>query len=198
MVKTIYFLRHGTVGMDGRFIGSSNLPLTEQGIKQVKQARLVLSTTPFSRVYVSPLLRCTQSLKEVDIAAESEILNELSEINFGDWEGQDYNALLNNFPNQLESWQQQPDTFCFPGGDSIADFHHRMARLADALNSEDFENMLIITHGGVIRHLICRFLKLPFTSYLLFDVKPGSIAKVKLFSQGGILCGLNMGKCDHG
>ncbi len=198
MAKTIYLLRHGTVGMDGRFIGSSDLPLTEQGIVQVKQSRLFLSSIPFDKVCVSPLLRCLQSLKHLDIPIESEILSELREINFGDWEQRDYADLFNNFPEQVENWQNDPDSFRFPRGDSIADFHHRISALSESLGKDDFGNMLVVAHGGVIRHLICSFLRLPFENYLLFDVEPGTIAKVKLYSQGGILCGLNMGKSENG
>ena len=198
MAKTIYFLRHGTVGMDGRFIGSSDLPLTEQGIEQIRQSRLFLSLIPFNKAYVSPLLRCTQSLKHLDIPIESEILRELREINFGDWEKKAYNDLLENYPEQVESWQKSPDAFCFPGGDSIKDFHHRISRLAETLSAKDYENLLIVSHGGVIRHLICSFLRLPLENYLLFDVKPGTIAKVRLYSEGGILCGLNMGTSENG
>ena len=198
MVQSIYFLRHGTVGMDGLFIGSSDLPLTKEGIEQIKQSRLFLSRITFTKIYVSPLLRCIQSLKHLDIPTESEILTDLREINFGEWEKQRFDKLARKSPELIEKWQSDITSFTFPGGDSIADFHHRIWRLSELLHNDQSEALLIVAHGGVIRHLICSLLQLPFENYLLFDVKPGGVAKVQLYSQGGVLCGLNMGTTENG
>jgi broad specificity phosphatase PhoE len=54
------------------------------------------------------------------------------------------------------------------------------------------EKILIITHGGIIRHLLCLLLGLEAEKYLLFEVKSGCISSLRLFDEGGLLTGLNI------
>jgi alpha-ribazole phosphatase/probable phosphoglycerate mutase len=62
----------------------------------------------------------------------------------------------------------------------------------------DFFNALpeakigVMTHGGVIRTMICLALGLDAKNYLLFDVRPASLTVLELFDQGGVLSGLNL------
>ena len=51
--------------------------------------------------------------------------------------------------------------------------------------------MLLVTHGGVIRAMICRLLGLPPRDYLLFDTRCASLSVVDIFDGKGVLAGLN-------
>ncbi|MCW5210022.1 histidine phosphatase family protein, partial [Desulfobulbus sp. US1] len=50
----------------------------------------------------------------------------------------------------------------------------------------------VVTHGGVIRTMICLALGISPRNYLLFDVQPASLTVLDLFSEGGVLRGLNL------
>jgi alpha-ribazole phosphatase/probable phosphoglycerate mutase len=54
------------------------------------------------------------------------------------------------------------------------------------------EKILIIAHGGIIRHLLCLLLGLDAEKYLLFEVKPGRVSSVQLYDEGGVLTGFNI------
>jgi broad specificity phosphatase PhoE len=56
------------------------------------------------------------------------------------------------------------------------------------------DRLLVISHGGVIRQLICSCLGLGPENYLAFDIQPGLCSVIELHSQGGVLVGLNQGK----
>ena len=103
MVTKIYLIRHGeTEDADsGRYKGHLDVPLSENGIKQIKKLAKYISGearkrgsaevdhTGLSAIYCSDLIR---AVKSADIIAEqfdlkSMILVGLRERNFGEWEG---------------------------------------------------------------------------------------------------------------
>jgi broad specificity phosphatase PhoE len=73
------------------------------------------------------------------------------------------------------------------------DFMARVLRLSKRLAAEEAETVLAITHGGVIRIMICLLLGLSPRHYLLFEVQPASLAILELHSAGAVLAGLNLG-----
>ncbi|MEG1942498.1 MAG: histidine phosphatase family protein, partial [Angelakisella sp.] len=59
MMTTIYLIRHGTTdfNIDGRFQGTMQIPLNEQGLLQARMLGEYLAPVHFDRVYTSPLIR---------------------------------------------------------------------------------------------------------------------------------------------
>jgi broad specificity phosphatase PhoE len=92
---------------------------------------------------------------------------------------------------KLAAWDAD---FAFPGGESTASYLARVAaiqaRVAAAGNKH---KILLITHSGIIRQLLCGWLGLPSRHYLLFAVEFGKIATLSLHKGGGILTGFNRG-----
>jgi tetratricopeptide (TPR) repeat protein len=50
----IYLLRHGATDLSGNFVGTTDIPLAEEGIRQAKKRCSVISPLFFDRVYCSP------------------------------------------------------------------------------------------------------------------------------------------------
>ena len=80
-----------------------------------------------------------------------------------------------------------------PGGKSIGAFLARINEIRQMIADEPAEKLLVISHGGVIRQLICSFLGLGPDRHLAFEIQPGLCSVVDLHSQGGVLTGLNQG-----
>lgn len=191
--KELYFLRHGATGLQGRYIGSTDVPLSRQGREQVCQTGLLLHEKRFTQVFCSPLLRCRQSLAELKLAGSCCQISELlREIDFGRWEGRDFAEIVHSDPSLVDSWVADPRHFCFPNGESITSFSHRIALFAAELTSVVEQTILVVAHGGVIRHLLCLLLGLPAEKYLLFDVEPGSFCSLRFYPEGGVLTGFNI------
>ena len=93
--------------------------------------------------------------------------------------------------NAVDGWARYDRDFTFPGGERIGDFLNRVSAVGDRLASRGSGRTIVFTHGGVIRALICHFLKLDPRNYLLFEVRPASVTTIRLFEEGGILTGLN-------
>ncbi|WP_258932608.1 histidine phosphatase family protein [Flavobacterium oreochromis] len=104
-------------------------------------------------MYSSPLKRCTQ-LAEYCYSKEKIILdNRLKEMNFGKWELQPWDAILEE---ELNPWMADFVTIQVPMGESFQILYKRVVNFLYSLSqlSSD-EPIVIFTHAGVIRSLIC-------------------------------------------
>ena len=66
----------------------------------------------------------------------------------------------------------------------------RVQAAADRLAGDAAETVLAVTHGGVIRAMICHLLGLEPRHYVLFNVGYAALAVIDLFDGGGVLSGL--------
>lgn len=193
MAKNLYLLRHGTTGADGRLIGKTDLPISVKADDQLAKTADMVHQLSIQRCFTSPMLRCRQTVERLNLEPSPLVLEELREIDFGLWEGKNFPELERDFPDEVDEWSRQPDRFSFPGGESIAEFVGRVAKVREIVAQCDEQNILLISHGGVIRHLICSYLGLSSSASMLFNILPGCLSTVHIHSQGGVLTSLNSG-----
>lgn len=188
--------RHGTTGERyvNRYVGSTEAPLTSEG-EQQSQALAFRIEAGFwpTACWCSPLQRALQTATIVTEALGIPLtqVEELREIDFGRWEGLSFAEIARNDPALVAEWAAKPDTFRFPGGEQIESFRQRVQSVGRRLGEME-ESVLVISHGGVVRTMLCHYLGLSMADYLLFDVQPARLAVVTLFDQGGVLSGFNL------
>ena len=189
--KDIYLLRHGDTGLNKRYVGSSNVSLSPEGINEVKKSCSYLSRVNFDTVLCSPMKRCVETLSYLSNSCSVLYQDFLKEIDFGRWEKKTFQEILASDKLEVDNWVNNPDTFSFPEGESLEHFQVRVAQAANFIHKSDGKVILIVCHGGVIRHLLCNLLEIPKEHYLLFDILPGCFTTMRLHSEGGVLTGLN-------
>jgi broad specificity phosphatase PhoE len=190
--KWLYFLRHGDTGLQGRYIGSTDVPLTARGKEQVRQTGDLLQGKGITQIVCSPMLRCRQTLEQLDLPCAYHFNELLKEIDFGRWECRNFSEVVKIDKELVDCWVADPDTFSFPGGESITAFKKRVAAFKTQLEMMVEDNILVITHGGIIRYILCLLLGLDSGKYLLFDVEPGCFCSIRLYAEGGVLTGFNI------
>jgi alpha-ribazole phosphatase len=189
--KVIYLLRHGDTGLKDVYVGASDVSLSSRGRRELTKTCQELSAIPFDAVLCSPMKRCRETLGQISTQCKVEFCDGLKEIDFGRWEQKTFAEIVKSDSDLVNSWVEHPETFCFPEGESLASFHERVEAAADNLYKLAGTTILVVSHGGVIRHLICQLLKLPAKHYLIFDVLPGCFATLRLHQEGGVLTGFN-------
>jgi broad specificity phosphatase PhoE len=96
------------------------------------------------------------------------------EVNFGAWEGRMWDDIRNDDPDALAAWLNDFLTVAPPGGES---FHQVQSRVVSALRRIDpvrSDNLLVVTHAGVIRAAVCAFSDLPLRRAFELEVSCGS------------------------
>lgn len=191
MKKTIYLLRHGHTPLTGTYIGSTNCPLSESGIMQVKRLKNSEELNSVTRVIASPLLRCKQTVEILDMAVSTTYEASLQEIDFGRWETKTFAEILKSDPELCSSWLKNPADFTFPDGESIEVFKKRVEQAFNAITTLEDEKVLVVAHGGMIRYLICRFLGLNYKKFNSFKLEVASYAEIEYYQDFAMLAAIN-------
>jgi alpha-ribazole phosphatase len=192
MAKRLILVRHGRIAADhlGRLIGATDVALDPSGEAQVRTvADRVMRWRPES-CYCSPMQRCRQTASLVAPELPPHFDADLREINFGHWEDRTFAEAAADQPAMVDRWAEFAADFAFPGGENVGDFVHRVRAAADRLRQVDANTVLAVTHGGVVRTMLCYLLDLEPRRYLAFDVPYAATAVVDLFDGRGVLAAL--------
>jgi broad specificity phosphatase PhoE len=192
MAKRLLLVRHGRLGADylGRLIGATDPPLDPEGERQGKTLAERLARWAPQACFCSPMQRCRQMAALVAPELPPQVDANLREIDFGRWENRTFAEAAAEDHSLVDRWAQMSPQFGFPGGETVADFLRRVRTAAERLIGAEAQTVLAVTHGGVIRTMICQLLGLEPHRYLAFDVPYAAMAVIDLFDGKGVLAAL--------
>lgn len=195
MAKKLVMIRHGVLDRKyhGRFMGKTDVGLSAAGQKQAAALAGPIGNWKESHFIVSPLRR-TQETARLALAASGQtfdIDDDLREIDFGLWEEKTFAEISMTDSAGVERWSNFDNDFVFPGGEALQSFIGRVRKAAQRIAHDPAPTVAVITHGGIIRFLICHYLGLDLRNYLLFDIQPASLSVMTLYDGQGILNSLN-------
>ncbi|HHC73139.1 MAG TPA: histidine phosphatase family protein [Thiotrichales bacterium] len=175
-------LRHGETKESGRFIGCTDSPLTPRGWRQMERA-VAAAGRPWQRVVTSPLSRCARFACHFAVRHSLPLEEEprLRELDFGEWEGKSAEEILASDAASLERFWNDPWNHPPPGGEPLALFRERVLEAWEAMcHSAGRGDPLVVTHGGVIRLLLCHLEGRPPRALLSREVPLGSLHLLNL------------------
>ncbi len=193
-MKELLLIRHAeSLHAGDRYIGRTDTPLTPFGHTQAAWISTRLCESKPDVVYVSPALRARETIQPFANQTKHRIVeqSDLQEIAFGAWEGMSFEEIQAQAPELVTQWALNRMDFCFPGGECLDTFWKRVCRAGDALASTPEQRIAVVTHGGVIRYLLCHFLGLAPEKHRMFQIDLGSITTLKLQDGVAVLKGLN-------
>lgn len=167
----IELLRHGETALAGSLRGSLDDALTAAGWQQMRQACQVPGA--WQRIVSSPLQRCAAFACELGLSLGLPVSLEpgLRELHFGEWEGRYPADLMREHADSLAAFWRDPYGFTPPGGEPVAAFERRVLVSIEGLAQRHAgEQLLLITHGGVMRLLLARVQGLPREQLLQVQV----------------------------
>ena len=151
---TVYLIRHGKIpgNIGKRFIGSTDEPLCEEGIAELK----TIAYPGCDRVVSSPMLRCIQTAGIIYPGKEPKVYDELRECDFGIFEGKCH-AELDGDPEYMK-WIADNGMTAPPEGEDVDAFRERCVRgfLRAVHENEDCGTLAVIAHGGTIMSIMER------------------------------------------
>lgn len=196
MVRLL-LIRHAATDASEKnlLLGATDAEASRSGLQQLARMPALLATYCPERWYGSPLLRAVQTADQLRglgvIEQHVQLDKRLREIDFGRWEEKSFAEIVASDPHLIPAWSRYED-FVFPAGESVAGFTRRVAEALEMFRSAAEARIGIVTHGGVIRTMICLALGMSARNYLLFTVNPASLTIIDLYPEGGVLSGLNM------
>ncbi len=162
---TILLMRHGETAWnrERRIMGDLDVPLSEEGRRQCEQAAALVEAFAATRIVSSPLARATESAGIVAARLGVPVATDgnLVEVRFGRWQGQTYEEVARD-PLYLE-FAADPVANATPGGETVACVQKR--GLEGLASIRAGECVLFVTHGDIIRSILCHFLATPLGEY---------------------------------
>ena len=189
----IALLRHGATCEvnEGVLRGRGDDALSAEGWQQLRQAASAAQSQGqaqslrWQRIVSSPLRRCADFAHELAAqwALPLSIDERLSELDFGDWEGRHYSELMAEADSAtaLQGFWTDPWRHPPPQGERLEMFEQRVLSVWNELSATAAaeqsagDTTLVVTHGGVIRLLLCAMRGLPRTELLKLEVHHASL-----------------------
>jgi alpha-ribazole phosphatase len=162
----IWLIRHGEPAEEARHrcYGSLDVGLSKKGREQMKHVAAYLKSEPMAAIYSSPRSRAREGASILAAAGSHsvEVVDDLREISFGDFEGLTYDEIAARYPELHREWMEKPTEVVFPNGESFPDMRARVLRAFAAIQCKhDGETVAIMSHGGVNRILLADALQVP-------------------------------------
>jgi alpha-ribazole phosphatase len=189
--RTLYLLRHGEIATPGMLAGKTDVALSQHGLRQLWETSQQLPT--ISYCISSPLQRCQLFATEYSLKnnISLQLDDKLKEMNFGDWDGETYKKLWEikstKQQSSLGDFWQNPWQHTTPNGETMVDFVQRVDTWWQQWLANSAEgNTLVVAHGGVIKHLIARVLKLPIPGTIHMtniDIPYAGLVKVTVYTD---------------
>lgn len=160
--------------LEGRYIGRTESPLAESSIRDLLAMKRKLEYPKADDFYASPSVRCVDTLKLLYPSADPEVILELAECDFGDWENRTAQE-LENAPG-FSDWLASGGMTAPPNGESSGVFFQRICAgfemLVQHLMTEGKTSAVLVTHAGVITSLLAAY-GLPQAKPLEWMCAPG-------------------------
>ncbi len=186
----LYVTRHGKTVMNQnrQYQGTSDSPLIEEGLIVTHELAKRLKEIEFAGAYCSPTGRTRQTAEILlaDHPIEPVICDDLIELHFGEFEGQNIDASRQHHQDIFEVFYKAPERFeSVKGLESPKDFQKKVeACLYRILDRHAHGNILIICHGIVVRSIIMTALNRPLKDFWIDGHIPGASLTEITYDQG--------------
>jgi broad specificity phosphatase PhoE len=155
----IYFIRHGEKTDNSR--NHAALGLTERGFYQADAVGIRLKDQGIQRIYSSDMVRAIQTSESANrhLHAEITVRHDLREIHMGASEELGWAYLETYYPDFMAAYRHHDKDLPYPpDGESGTDVWKRVSVVLREIVESGLERVAVVTHGGVIRSVMCGIL----------------------------------------
>jgi broad specificity phosphatase PhoE len=177
--------RHGESvwNAEKRFQGHTDIALSDRGRAQAEALGRALCGYRVRAAYVSPFRRARETA-EVALARSGvrvTVIEELRELSLGDWEGCTVDEVRAQAGDPYRAWLRAPHDCPPPGGEPLPVVSARVRAALDRIAAEHArgDDVLIVSHGGVISVYACDLLGCSYNQLWRLRVDNASLTVVR-------------------
>jgi probable phosphomutase (TIGR03848 family) len=179
----LFLVRHALTPITGTKL-TGRLPgygLSDKGRQQAEATGSRLARAPLKAIYSSPLERCIETAEEIarHHRVKIQTMEELSEVDYGDWQGKTMKSLYGS-----KGWQKlraRPADFRFPNGETIREAQTRGIVAIEKLRAKHKDAAVVVcSHADMIRLAVAGYLGLGIDLYDRITIAPASITTLSL------------------
>lgn len=162
----IYLIRHGETDWNSvrKYQGRMDIELNAKGIDEANSVGNKLENYNIDCIYSSTLKRAMKTAEIINSYVSAGTINptdEIIELNLGEWEGRTWDEIQVEYKEFLKTWMTNRVKVKIPGGESYGDAEIRGINfLRNLVNSCNYENVVIVSHGALIAAVLCSILSI--------------------------------------
>lgn len=191
----LILVRHGTTDFNNKniYFGKTDIKLNKNGVQEINKTREILKTIDYDIIFSSPLSRAKETALYINYKKlELKFDRRLEEIDFGVFEGLDFEEVKEKHPKELlkliENWEE----YDYKTGETPINFQKRVMNFIKSLDKD--KNILLVTHWGVINCILSYYFSgAGLKGYWNYSVSNGGICIIEFIENTPILKGLNIG-----
>lgn len=185
----IIIIRHGETEWNktGRFQGHSDVPLSAEGRTQAAALGKNLVVDHVDAIYASDLTRAMETAAPLATRFGLPVIPDpqLRELNFGAWEGRNFNDVNAENPNAMKNFYTDPEQADIPESEPFPEFQRRVAgRVREIVAHERGKRVVIVSHGASIRILLADLLSMPIRSIWHLSQLNTAVNKIRFEDDG--------------
>lgn len=182
-MRKIYLVRHGETdaNVEKKYCGQTDVDLNHKGLRDAASIAKVLKNTTFDSIVSSDLKRTLKTAELINAYhhLEIELIPEFREINFGKFENLTFEEIGIQYPEEKEKMIKEKINYNFLEGESLKALHKRVVGAFNKLLKEkENEDLLIVSHGGVIRMILTEILSGDINNYWSIEVDNTRISTI--------------------
>ena len=186
MSRLLYIIRHGQTDWNAtnKIQGATNTPLNDFGRTQAKRNGEILARhlyTPSDFQFVSSTLnraRETMEIVRAELGLPEDVYKtdqRLIEVNYGAWQGSSWDELRKENSASIEQRFNDPWSTVPPDGESYEQASNRILTWLEGTSGD----MVIVTHGGIMRCIHGHFANKDFVERPKMDVPQDQILVIE-------------------
>ncbi|MDK2741976.1 MAG: 2,3-bisphosphoglycerate-dependent phosphoglycerate mutase [Nitrospira sp.] len=193
----LVLLRHGESqwNLENRFTGWVDVPLSEKGVEEAKQAGEKLREIRFDRAFTSVLTRANETLRivletigQTDVPIEKD--KALNERMYGELQGLNKAETAKKYGDaQVKIWRRSFDVKP-PGGESLKDTAERALPYYERMIKPHLlkgETIIVAAHGNSLRALVMELDRLSKEEVLELNIPTGVPLLYEFDERGTVL-----------
>lgn len=183
---TLVLIRHGATkaNREHRYLGKTEEGLSLEGKEELLKNKSNGRYLMVDCLFASPMQRCIQTAEILYPGLKPMVIAEWSEMDFGKFEGKNYQDL--KFDKDYQAWIDSNGTLPFPEGESREDFLLRceqgiwkmLQKLAQMKEDRKPKTVGMVVHGGTIMALFSHYCQGDYFDYQVANGE-GYVCKLK-------------------
>ncbi len=191
----LLLVRHGETEWNEKrlYLGRTDVPLNTRGLRQAEQLHDRLAGEPIDAVFASDLTRCHATAEAIVRCRELrvECTGLLRELELGHLEGLGNDEVAGRYPEFFELIRRHADEV-IPGGESLSHVAGRAESFLSLVDGrKDADTVLVVSHSGLLRVLLCRLLGLEAHEWWRLRMDLASLTVAETYEEGAVLTLLN-------
>ncbi len=169
-------IRHTSLQIEpGICYGQSDIDVATSFASEVVSTQTKLVEMTFDTIYTSPLQRCVKLAEALNLGKPITD-KRLVELHFGDWEMQAWDDIPRDI---FDDWAHDYANKAPPNGETFSQLQQRAIHFLDEMLTKHVgENIVVVTHGGMIRTLLAHVLNMELKGLFRFTIDHASVTQL--------------------